>query len=792
MTLTTLSSKELKPLYNWALRRNKVIIIIYSAFLLLNGPLLDMFVMSIGRFFDSDFEEVGAVSLGIYMAVAAFFTFVSALKTFSFLHNKRSVDMFGSLPTNRTTMYAAHLLGGITAVTVPYLIMSLLVIGMTARSGEMLKLSLFMIGTTLLMIIASYIFTSLIAYCCGTIVDTAIVTIGANAIWVGIIGLYYGFITEMIPGIDFEAIIDTPLLSMFAPYGFSAASLVYYMEEQTGSLVTLLVWQFIYIAGALFLALLAANKRKAETSQNGFSVKWLPMVIKAGASVVCGGLIGFIAAEVADSGYNNMFVFCFWYAVIGFVAFSVLHLIFARGLKGKIAPSLITYASTTAAAIAVLFMFSFGMGIDTYVPSPATVKSVTFSYEEFKDPENIKTITEIHKLITEGIRNNEEYPYYIGNDDYYRNDEIYYEDSYITDDAEAWDSSGSGSILKDSDYSEIQRYYINQTNFDFNYKRKVGFGVTRNYYIYSYSNDKKYDYSKIYELLTKLYSSDEYKKIKNKELFDDEEADKIQSGSLTYFYYFNDNYLQSGEASLPINDAFMTEFREALRQDILNDTKYQPSRYFSSYGKEAYPFIGDTCIHASIRYLTDDDNSSQPYYEYNYYYDDYDDYDDYHYDYNNNTRTVTTIIKPYYENTLKVLRDYQIKPISSRNYQDYTYSYPDSYYEFCENGRPDTLRKLAEDSAFDFVSAACTTSGANINEWMDINYKTYKEDLLKKADELYKKYMLDTETHDQPKHSGDYYIDNYTYQTQADTILNDLLGYTFEYVELTSNGSAVF
>ena len=75
---------------------------------------------------------------------------------------------------------------------------------------------------------------------------------------------------------------------------------------------------------------------------------------------------------------------------------------------------------------------------------------------------------------------------------------------------------------------------------------------------------------------------------------------------------------------------------------------------------------------------------------------------------------------------------------------------------------------------------------------MDGHYKTYKEDLLKKADELYKKYMLDTETHDQPKHSGDYYIDNYTYQTQADTILNDLLGYTFEYVELTSNGSAVF
>ena len=56
MTLTTLSSKELKPLFKWAFKRNKVIIIIFSIFLFLNGPLLDMFVMSIAGLFDSDFE----------------------------------------------------------------------------------------------------------------------------------------------------------------------------------------------------------------------------------------------------------------------------------------------------------------------------------------------------------------------------------------------------------------------------------------------------------------------------------------------------------------------------------------------------------------------------------------------------------------------------------------------------------------------------------------------------------------------------------------------------------------
>ena len=84
-----------------------------------------------------------------------------------------------------------------------------------------------------------------------------------------------------------------------------------------------------------------------------------------------------------------MFVFCFWYAIIGFVAFAILHIIFARGLKGKVIPSLLTYLGTTAVAIAILFGFSFGIGIDVYVPSPVTVKSVQFDGMDFKDPENI-------------------------------------------------------------------------------------------------------------------------------------------------------------------------------------------------------------------------------------------------------------------------------------------------------------------------------------------------------------------------------------------------------------------
>ena len=194
MTSTILSSKEFKPLFKWAFRRNRTIMIIFSILLGL-GLILNVYEMGINSYYD---EDAVPITLAVYEAGAAFFTFISALKTFSFLHNKRSVDMFGALPTNRTTMFISHLLAGMSAIALPFTVGSIIIMAIATRSGESFKLGVFMIFTSLLMIAAAYTFTALIAYCCGTVVDTAIVTIAANGIWVGMIGLYFGLLSEII------------------------------------------------------------------------------------------------------------------------------------------------------------------------------------------------------------------------------------------------------------------------------------------------------------------------------------------------------------------------------------------------------------------------------------------------------------------------------------------------------------------------------------------------------------------------------------------------------------------
>ena len=61
-------------------------------------------------------DELGTLGYGSIIIAqfgAIILSLISANHTFSFLHNKRSTDMFGAIPCTRSTLYFSHLLGGI-------------------------------------------------------------------------------------------------------------------------------------------------------------------------------------------------------------------------------------------------------------------------------------------------------------------------------------------------------------------------------------------------------------------------------------------------------------------------------------------------------------------------------------------------------------------------------------------------------------------------------------------------------------------------------------------------------
>ncbi len=773
MTLTTFSSKQFKPLYAWALKRNKIIALVFAFFLLLFGPVLDLYCISVDDFT----EELGMISLVIFDMISALFTLISALKTFSFMHNKRSVDLYGALPSNRTTLFISHLLGGITAISLPYLVISILTIGIACRSADTFKFGLFSIAANLLMIIAAYTFTALIAYCCGTLVDTAIISFALNAIWIGMVGIYYILLDDMIPGIDFDSIIGSPTITALSPYGFSLCASGFYAAEELPTAISIIVWNIIFIVCTFFLTLYVANKRRSEVSQNGFAVKWLPIVVQAGASVVAGGIIGMIAAETAESGYGNMIVFSFWFVITGFAAFIVLYIIFNRGFKGKKLPSVITYVCTMAVSISLLFGLTYGLGIDTYVPSPSTIKKVSIDYEPyvFTNPENIKTITEIHKVIAQGIRKSEDYPYFLGytHTDYYNYDYPVYDeeyDDYANDTFKTYDEPEAAydTMIEPEWYPDslqTQYPYVDYLNYKFKYTRKIGLAVIRGYYISpTKANNKCYDLKKLNELSRKLVSSQEFKEQNVSALYDSDLIENITSIDLTYQRHSNnygDDYFTTGTARLSTYPDITSPLFEALKEDIAADESFVPTESWGDIPSYFSRCIGKQYIEFKITYNKSDNNT------YNYEVD--------RIPTNTNTRIMTIIVKPTYTNTMKLLNEYGVKPEKKPDYNSAA-DYPESYYNFCDTGNYAYLEELTRSECYNWASIACDVYEINYNEWSNEYFDKYQQELLDKTDELYKQ-------HSKRLAEQNGYVDN---TELADAIYMDLITYAFEYVEKSS------
>ncbi len=590
MTSTISSAnKNFAKLCKWAFGRNKALMIVFSV-LMLVGIAIDIQALitisnseTVG--YNDSIGIVGYGSLLVAQLGAACFAIISAIHTFNFLHDKRSTDMFGAVPATRSTLYFSHLLGGITAVSIPFTVGSFIVMALTCRTTQYFITELGFILMGIVSIAAVYSFTALIAYCCGTSLDSTIITIGANVIYMGVIFIFIAVACTMIPGLSGNNLLfDTPFVTLFAPVGFSVFFDAYSTLGQPTATWTIVIWSILFTAGMILLGNYAAKTRKAETAQNEFNIKWLPIVIKAGISILAGSFAGMTAVSSQNAGFSNMFIFSFWYIITGLAAFIILHLVFSRGTKVKLLPSLLAYAGTTAAVLVFLFAMTTGLGIDTYIPAESNVNSIAFQDDsiEYKDPENIKTIMEIHRLVMEGTLEDAPHPYYIGIDHYYDRN-TYYGTDY------------------ESEYPLTFR-----TSFDFKYNKKFGFTTERTYYVHSSrAGTPKYDYEKIEALLKKLYNSDEYKKLFHPELWKEEGVERnhqlpiIANINIMGYSEKTENYFPRGDINLKTDEKFLNGLVDTLKKDILADKEYYKSVTSGYMGDRYY------CLH--IRY--GDDNS---------------------------------------------------------------------------------------------------------------------------------------------------------------------------------------
>ncbi len=634
MTSITFSSKKFGALFKWSLTFNKAVVIIYSVLLAIAGPVITVYAKQVIKQVDyetdvyqNDIAQLGMIIMFVLAGVALLFTFIMAAKSFSYVHSKRCMDMYGALPSDRGTMYLAYYTSGVLSVFVPYLIATVIVLAFLGGSSTITMFGLQSILVTLLTILASYAFTALIAYCCGTVVDTVIISLVLNFVWLWLVLMFFEFREMLIFGTTFEDALQSPLPILFAPYAFGFYDMARYMASLTSDTTmsslgyaVMIVWEIVFTLGVFAAGYFMAKKRRSECAQSGFAVAWLPMAIKALASVAVGSFAGYMFAAFSENGFSNMAVYAFWYLLFGAITVAILHIIFQRGVRGGWIKSFIVYACTAVLSMAVVLGMCYGMGVDTYVPNADNVKAVTmndyYSYYSdsssitFTDEQSIKNVVALHQMIADHMDEISPHPTYLGygsDDDYPYS--IWYEiDSY-------------GNAIKSEENSEYEYFvenypYLSRFAFSFSYVNSLGFKTTREYgIVFStyYGVFSEEELVRAEELVKQIYSSAAYKENESAYFFDDDIRADIDEGLYEMTvdrYEFSETededgtvtangYAASGYVSLDITDSeLMEELYNAMKADITECDSFVDDTMFWSIVYDDYAYrsdlLGDT------------------------------------------------------------------------------------------------------------------------------------------------------------------------------------------------------
>lgn len=292
------------------------------------------------------------------------FTIIYTIRVFSYLHNKRKADLYGSMPIGRISMYFTRCITALAFTLIPALFFLGIISIVSLCFGQPLINETSMIYLRLIMgSIACISAYGLLAICCGTTLNTVfmfiitciaypISTMFINSI---IKSFFIGFYNDFLSNSFFKDALN-PLAA------YNGRNIVYWI-----------VFSIICICvGALLI-----KRRKFEYAQSSFAI-FLPChIVKILISFLVGIFLGCLFGSLNVFGYGYLgFLFGF---VLGSVpAFVISHLIFYKGFE-KLIKSSIMLAGLIVVVSAFIAVCNFDpFGYNNFIPKVDDVKSAGY------------------------------------------------------------------------------------------------------------------------------------------------------------------------------------------------------------------------------------------------------------------------------------------------------------------------------------------------------------------------------------------------------------------------------
>lgn len=347
------------------------------------------------------FQVISSTVIGFLTLI---FAIIYTVQIFSYMHNKRKVDFYGSLPISRARLFLAKYGAAYLFSIIPMLVFMGIIAIASICTGTLLLPQVtnmyvnFIVGT--LACISAYGFLSA---CCGTTFNTVIMFIAVCACYplsmVFVRAYIDAFFTGSYTGNFSDSFITNALNPISAYFG--------------NNLIYWIIFSVVCIAFGTLLIM----KRRSERAQTSFAYYIPCHIIKVIVSFLTGMFLGTMFGAINVFG-NGVGGFVFGFILASAPTFLIVHMIFYKGLK-QIVRTIPIYAGLAVVVIVGVALINLDVfGYNTYVPKSEDVKSagiiltqhyypkdknfsrvMSKSAEDFTSSSDIDSIVKIHNNI---------------------------------------------------------------------------------------------------------------------------------------------------------------------------------------------------------------------------------------------------------------------------------------------------------------------------------------------------------------------------------------------------------
>lgn len=347
------------------------------------------------------FQVISSAVIGFLTLI---FAIIYTVQIFSYMHNKRKVDFYGSLPISRARLFLAKYGAAYLFSIVPMLVFMGIIAIASICTGTLLLPQVtnmyvnFIVGT--LACISAYGFLSA---CCGTTFNTVIMFIAVCACY----PLSMVFVRAYIDAFFTGAYTQT----------FSKSFITNALNPISAYFGNNLIYWLVFSAACIAFGTLLIMKRRSERAQTSFAYYIPCHIIKVIVSFLTGMFLGTMFGSLNVFG-NGIGGFVFGFILASAPTFLIVHMIFYKGLK-QIVRTIPIYAGLAVVVIVGVALINLDVfGYNTYVPKSEDVKSagiiltqhyypkdknfsrvMSKSAEDFTSSSDIDSIVKIHNNI---------------------------------------------------------------------------------------------------------------------------------------------------------------------------------------------------------------------------------------------------------------------------------------------------------------------------------------------------------------------------------------------------------